>query len=277
MNLVAHPVFDGEVLTIDGKITPQKYIFSLKARRIPPNSGSKAANVHSLMRSGFRVPQGYVISWDAHEAYRHADESILPKLHAELDNFIHPKTRYAVRSSANVEDTSENSFAGQFRTLLDVQGIENVLESCKVIWDSVSTSNADAYLISHPIDWQEVKMGVLVQEMVEPVLSGVVFSKNPINALDEIIIEAVNGYGTALVQDGVTPLRWVNKWGCWITKPEEGDDFDGVIEQVLQGTNKIVQILNTEVDLEWVFDGENLYWLQVREITALQSGSVYSN
>ncbi len=56
-------------------------------------------------------------------------------------------------------------------------------------------------------------MAVIIQDMIDPVLSGVSFSKNPITGLDEIVVEAVQGSGTALVQAGVTPFRWVNKWG----------------------------------------------------------------
>ncbi len=52
-------------------------------------------------------------------------------------------------------------------------------------------------------------MAVIIQEMVPPKWSGVVFSQNPMTGANELIMEIVPGEGTALVQNGITPERWV--------------------------------------------------------------------
>ncbi len=54
-------------------------------------------------------------------------------------------------------------------------------------------------------------MALIIQEMVEPQLSGVVFSKNPLTRLDGVIVETVQGLGTLLVSRGKTPDTWVYK------------------------------------------------------------------
>jgi pyruvate,water dikinase len=123
-------------------------------------------------------------------------------------------------------------------------------------------------------------MAVLLQEMVSPMLSGVVFSVNPLTGMDEIIVEAVRGSGEALVQGGVQPHRWVNKWGAWVEVPrgeraQEGIDLS-LIEQVVDQTRAIAKAYGRPVDLEWMWDGKTLYWLQLREITALDI-DIYSN
>jgi len=133
------------------------------------------------------------------------------------------------------------------------------------------------YLNKQYILDESLKMAVIIQEMVAPEISGVVFSKNPITALDEIVIEAVRGSGTLLVQEGVSPLRWVNKWGEWVENPQDQDGLLHLVNQVVAQTLKISRTFGKDVDLEWVYDGSNLYWLQMRDITSLEGVKLYSN
>ena len=91
------------------------------------------------------------------------------------------------------------------------------------------------------------------------------------------MIEAVQGDGLKLVQSGTTPHRWIYKWGKWITQPEERMIPLAVIQQVVDGTKQIVKALKKPVDLEWVFDGQSIVWVQVRDITTLKNLSIYSN
>ena len=64
-------------------------------------------------------------------------------------------------------------------------------------------------------------MAVIIQEMIQPVYAGVSLSRNPVTGADEVVVEAVEGSGEALVQSGVTPMRWINKWDNWILQPAE--------------------------------------------------------
>ncbi len=190
---------------------------------------------------------------------------------------LNPETFYAVRSSANIEDSLESSFAGQFKSVLNVQGVDNVFQAIWSIWGTVQADNVQSYLEQHDISTEELLMGVIVQEMITPVYAGVALSRNPVTGADEIVVEAVEGSGDALVQSGVTPHRWINKWGTYILKPESEIIPISLIEQVVDETRTIGKKLKSHVDLEWVYDGEHLYWLQVREITTLNRHNVYSN
>ena len=102
-------------------------------------------------------------------------------------------------------------------------------------------------------------------------------SRNPVTGASEIVVEAVLGFGDALVQGGITPQRWVNKWGVWLAKPDAETIPLKLIDQVVGETRLITQKLRSDVDLEWAYDGENLYWLQERDITTLNRHNVYSN
>ncbi len=251
-------------------------ICELGSRRLPAIIGGKAERLHFLLRRGWPVPHSYVCTWDAYERYHAGDTELTASLRSELQATLAKDCSYAVRSSASIEDGREHSFAGQFKTFLDVQGVEGVLEAMQLIWEGALEPGVEAYLEKHSIDPGDLKMAIIIQEMVQPRFSGVSFSKNPMTGMDEVIVEAVQGSGEALVQEGTTPMRWINKWGSWIAKADVQGPELGLIEEVVQQTKAIARLYGRPVDLEWVHDGRTLNWVQLREITALDI-PVYSN
>ena len=252
-------------------------LIPLNKRRIPQAVGNKALNLHRLVDIGLRIPETYFIPWDAYLRFTQADVNLLGELRSTLQNHIDPNKTYAVRSSANIEDDIERSFAGQFDSVLDVQGVDDVLKAIQVVWESGRSPRVSAYLEQHDFDADELMMGVILQEMVQSVFAGVALSRNPVTGADEVVVEAVEGSGEALVQSGVTPSRWINKWGTWIGEPAKDQIPLSLIEEVVEETRRIARTLDSFVDLEWVFDGVDIYWLQVREITTLNRHNVYSN
>ena len=85
------------------------------------------------------------------------------------------------------------------------------------------------------------------------------------------------GAGTALVQEGITPLRWVNRSGLWKSSPQNSPIETSLIEMVCQQTRQIAASFKAAVDLEWVYDGQELFWVQMREISSLRNLPTYSN
>ncbi len=255
----------------------RQYVFRIDGRRPPASVGNKAFNIHRLIQMGGRVPKTYAISWEAYDRYVQDHVSILEELRQQLTYVLDPTGTYAVRSSANIEDALEGSFAGQFKTILGVQGEQAIMTAIQSIWSSVNSPGVKAYLEKLPIQQRELHMGILVQEMVKPVVSGVAFSRNPITGEDEIIVEAVLGTGTTLVQEGVTPLHWVNRSGLWKTFPHKSPIETGLIAMVCNDTRQITASFKVAIDLEWVYDGQELFWVQMREISSLIHLTTYSN
>jgi phosphohistidine swiveling domain-containing protein len=244
----------------------------------PPDSiGSKAMNLWRLRKHGFRVPNTYVLTWEAYQRHQTNPEETLEEIKFELEHILHPDLTYAVRSSADIEDSPDHSYAGQFTSVLDVQGVEQAVKAVEEVWRETRTERVRSYTGKAQNDPENIRMAVIIQEMVHPLISGVSFSINPITALDETTVEAVQGRGELLVQEGVTPLRWVMKWGKWIEQPEPNKVPLKLIQQVVDQTRKISRTFKREVDLEWVFDGNDLYWVQMRDITAVAKADVYSN
>jgi phosphohistidine swiveling domain-containing protein len=239
--------------------------------------GIKAEHLHWLIRQGQKVPLTYVLPYDVYEFYRRDRKRLLDDLGSEITSVLDMSIDYAVRSSANAEDSKTHSFAGQFKSILHVSGLDAILDAVEEVFQAVETPKIQTYLEKVNFAPDDLKMAVILQEMVTPVTSGVAFSKNPMTGLNEIVIEAVEGSGEALLQGGVTPNRWVHKWGNWIARPEKTEIDESILEEVAQETKQIAKAYGSAVDLEWVFDGENVYWVQLREITGLEGVPVYSN
>jgi phosphohistidine swiveling domain-containing protein len=254
-----------------------RYLLELSEKRLPESAGNKALHMRRLAAAGARVPRTWVVRWEAFQRYLADDVQLVEELRAELATRLDPQKVYAVRSSASIEDGLQRSFAGQFKSVLNVRGLDNVFQAMWAIWGTTSSPAVLSYLEKHGLHADRLYMAVIVQEMVRPACAGVALSRNPVTGADEVVVEAVEGAGDALVQSGVTPYRWVNKWGAYIVQPEAGNIPGVLVDQVVGETRRIAANLKAHVDLEWAYDGRHLYWLQVREITALNKRNVYSN
>ena len=258
-------------------ITNNGLVVPLDDKHLGNTCGNKAKNLRALQSAGYLIPRTWVCGWKVYERYQMNDLSLIEELKEDVAQIIQPGKKYAIRSSANFEDDVNQSFAGQFKTVLDVTTPDGVLQAIWSIWATTSSQPVQEYIQKHFRQGQGLRMAVIIQEMVSPVVSGVAFSKNPMTGMDEILVEAVEGRGDQLVQEGVTPYRWVWKWGHWITKVNHDRIPLSLIEQVVTGTRELSKTFGYDADLEWVYDGEKVYWLQIRQITSIEGISVYSN
>ncbi|WP_182443490.1 rifamycin-inactivating phosphotransferase [Streptacidiphilus sp. PB12-B1b] len=113
---------------------------------------------------------------------------------------------YAVRSSATAEDLPTASFAGQQDTYLNVVGPAAVLRHVSRCWASLFTDRAVAYRRQHGIDHRAVRMAVVVQRMVVPDASGVLFTADPVTGDRTVAtVDAAFGLGEAVVSGLVNP------------------------------------------------------------------------
>ena len=253
------------------------YIIEIIKGKKLTNVGGKAAHFEFFLDQMVAMPRTFVIQWTAFVAAEQDETAVLQTLRSEIETVLDENRPYAVRSSANVEDGGQYSFAGQFESVLDVQGVDAILEAIQTVWHSARRESLRPYLDQAGLTESDVKMAVILQEMVEPKASGVSFSKNPMTGMDETIVEAVPGSGEALVQEGVTPNRWVHKWGDWITQTNPDNLPLSLIETIVSETKRLAKAYGAPIDLEWVWDGTAVNWVQIREITTLKNINVYSN
>lgn len=123
--------------------------------------------------------------------------SILKKAHEPV--FV------AVRSSATAEDSLGASFAGANETFLNVKGKTNIIEAVKKCFASLFTARSIYYRVKKGFKHEQVLLCVVIQKMVNSEKSGVIFSKNPIDENDRVVIESVFGLGEGIVSGRVSP------------------------------------------------------------------------
>ncbi len=112
----------------------------------------------------------------------------------------------AIRSSATAEDLPDASFAGQQETYLNVTGVNNVIQSVKECYASLFTDRAIFYRIQKGFNHVDVALSAIVQMMCYSESSGVIFTMDPTNGDESLVlIEASYGLGEYVVKGTVTP------------------------------------------------------------------------
>jgi phosphohistidine swiveling domain-containing protein len=247
----------------------KRYLYALKDCSVFIKGGSKAKNLHFLIRHGFAVPPGWVVSWDALSDYQIQSDAVLAVLRRELAAKLDPEHEYALRSSASIEDDDHCSCAGLFLSILKVKGVDQILKSIQAVWQSLESAEYNAYRLKNPGLAVQPRMAVIIQEMIPAIFSGIVFSKNPITGLSETIIEVGRGTGDELAAARHNPERWISKWGNWLQRPDPGLISEELARAIVSQAGSAARQYGRPVDLEWAYDGQSLYFLQVRPITQL--------
>ena len=251
-----------------------RYIYSLKSRFNVTETGNKAQSILFLKRHNCRIPSTFILLARTLDEYRLYGNSIIEKLKKEIARL--PDCKYAIRSSTNIEDSENHSFAGQFQTLTNIRGCDNILNAIVDVWKSVDSNGKGEYILKIAGPERPVKCAVMIQEMVDSIFSGVSFSLNPVTNLNEIIVEAVEGQGENLVQKGATPFRWRIKENLILEGPEDHPLLN-IVKAVAKTTISLKKQFKKHVDIEWAYDGKEVYFLQIRSVTGTDEIQVYSN
>lgn len=298
------------------------------------NAGGKAMSVNELSKIDVNVPSAIVITTEAYRKHLNSlqfedideylsegdigkkssklrDKILNKKVSDEVskdilesyDNSFSEGSRVAVRSSATSEDMEDSSFAGQQDTYLNIKK-DNLVRKVKECWSSLFTERACLYRDEHKISHEESEMAVLVQQMVDAELSGVMFTNNPLNGDDELTIESAWGLGEGVVSGEVTPDRYIIdgetgdinikdlstkrkmfEWdGSETTVSEVPDSKKEVetldedkIRMLWESANNILEHYGEPQDVEWAIYENNLYILQSRPITSIKDNMTENN
>ncbi len=228
--------------------------------------GGKAKGLQLLKNLGFRVPEAFVL---IHPENQKIDNELLRACLTRLGDG--PK---AVRSSAVSEDGNAASFAGQFETFLDLNSFEEIKDAIHKCITAAGARRVRSYS-GNLLSDADLRISVILQNMVDARVAGVVFSVNPVNnRRDKIMVNAVTGKGEELVS-GMKDAhhyeiyRSGSNLGTEVSK--NGRLLDEThLKEILDGTLYAENHIKQPIDLEWVIDHQGiLHWLQVRPVTTL--------
>ncbi len=178
----------------------------------------------------------------------------------------------AVRSSGVKEDSVDHSFAGQFETLLNVEPTSRaILAAIQRVWASEWNWQNIVYHQKKELPLSNIGMGVILQRMISPSYSGVVFTMNPTGTGEkEMIIEYVEGLGEQLVSGQKTPERVVIDRTKWQPRAGSEQPLLNQYPELPRYFRDIEKEFDMFVDVEWAIENNRLFILQIRPITKLQ-------
>ncbi len=289
--------------------------------------GGKAYNLSKMFNYGIKVPDGFVVTSVAYDVYikknllKQKMDQILSthslsaiksqEMKALFDIETFPEDlkqeiliemrkiasgRVAVRSSSTAEDLPGMSFAGQYSSYLNVT-VSDLIEKVVLCWQSLWNERAIEYRAKHNVT-TEFSHSVVIQEMINAKLAGVIFTANPMNGIrDEMLINSSYGLGEAIVSGQVNPDQYtVDIISGKITKEEialkeilcqysaEGIEYIPVAESnqsvsslnenhikaIVEVAAKIEDYYGKPQDIEFAVDGnDKIFIVQSRDITTL--------
>lgn len=287
-------------------------------------AGGKGANLHALTRAGLAVPEWFVLPTTAFDYFirekklqdkltkalelspaQAADEIEKMFLSAGMPQDLaalvleHWESRLdrgmvSVRSSAADEDGSSHSFAGQLSSYLYLDNPDTIVESVLRCWASGFTERGLVYRKENGLTSSGVKVAVVVQRMIDPEVSGVMFTQDPTKPnRHALMINAVYGVGEGLVGGHLDPDTWTlapdgsvieenlvdkdKKWvraeggGCHevnLQKVETGPCLEKKhLAELAEMAQKIEALYRFPQDVEWAYKDGKLWLLQSRPIT----------
>jgi pyruvate,water dikinase len=273
----------------------------------PSRAGGKGWQLGILAELGAPVPEGFVIDVTASAAHRRGEplpESLVAILAGELARRGWLDRPLAVRSSAAAEDSQRASFAGIHSSSLNVCGLDACVQAVREVWDSFWSPAALAYRQRLGIPAVETAMAVVVMPLVTAVAAGVAFTCDPVSGReDQVLIHSNWGLGEALVGGQIEPdehrlqedythdrlvlvgkrrgskLRRSEVAACggtelremptelasrWVLSDEQALELGAIARDAAFA----LDYASPCHDIEWVWDGNKLWIVQARAITA---------
>ena len=283
-------------------------LVSLDDKTVNDKLGNKGLSLLQLRGEGFNVPAGFILDSDTYDdfvkhnglsnviaeamsslnkdnvkevsekvcaAFEGASlpEETIEQIRAKANNL----KLYAVRSSGTKEDMDDFSFAGQYETFLNTAGNDvpaKVIECYKSMFSEVILS----YLADRKIDHNDLKMSVVVQEMVESDYSGICFTLNPATGTDtEILMEVSEGLGEDIVSGKTVPEQYFYDWykSAMLRKdPKNHFLTDTQVETFGEEFSRIQQYYGYPCDIEFAVKNGELFILQARRITKIMYSEI---
>ena len=269
--------------------------------------GNKGRFLLLMKQNGFNVPGGFVLDSDTYDETVKGslqqrietelaaltlenikqtgerlkalfDEVTLPEdVSREISGLLKPDSLYAVRSSGTKEDLDEFSFAGQYQTFLNTpaKDVEAKVIEC---YRSMFGETILSYIVNRRIDTADLKMAVVVQEMVPSEVSGICFTIDPVTGDDKtMLIEVSEGLGEDIVSGKTAPEQYRYNWYENTEKDRAASNrlIPAVkLSEYARVFSGIQQQFGYPCDIEFALAGGELYILQSRRITKLNYSGI---
>lgn len=281
-------------------------------------SADLASAAHDFMRKTVRVPKGIAIPFSVQQEFlesasaiqqgigklkmalelgvREVDalclqlqqmirtvrmtDKVRNRIDAEIAKHLSGVSSFVIRSSSNAEDLQGFSAAGIYESISSVTKADKIFESLKEVWASLLSPRSVRLRQQVGISLDDCYMGVIVQEMIESDIGGVLVTTNPSNPKDfrnvymNVSLKSVE----KVVQGSVLPIQMIyNTVEGGGRTLSLGDFADGVTAdqatmlQKLAFAGRLLQshfspdyTFSQPVDIEWLAGDAGIGILQIR-------------
>ena len=260
-------------------------------------AGNKGSYLDKMKKAGFNVPRGFVLDSDEYDItvrngkiedkiigstkgltkenisdvskdIRSLFDGIEPA--SDIRGLLDKDKRYAVRSSGTMEDLEGFSFAGQYDTFLNVAP-EDIPDKIIECYKSAFSETVLCYLADNGLDASDLKMSVVVQEMVDSDLSGICFTADPVTGDAKVmLIEVAEGLGEDTVSGRNKPEDYYYDWyeGRQVRIAEDNKLLSsGKVSEAAKVFLEVAKSFGFPCDIEFAVKDGNIYILQSRQIT----------
>ena len=265
--------------------------------------GNKAKFLIEMKSASFNVPDGFAIDSDTYEEEirnNNIDKEIksyLKKLNQnniseiskeitslfdsfefsnktkkEIEKRLDDNTLYAVRSSGLKEDLDDYSFAGQYKTFLNTKK-RSILKKIIECYQSMFSEVILSYFINNGLSTDDLKMCVIVEEMVPSEYSGICFTVDPVSGNDKtMLIEVGEGLGENIVSGLNKPEQYYFNWFNEEYIVNENNHYlnPNLVKKIGLEFYRIMQYFGYPCDIEFALVKDKLYILQARKITKIE-------
>lgn len=247
------------------------FILKLQSQNIS-EIGCKAWNLLKLEKAGFRVPPSLVLTAQFIDANR-TDLARLLVQHC----ICMPRGNFAVRSSGVQEDLAQASFAGQYKTLLDVKMAE-IEKAVLEVTNNSDTTGLNLYrkhLNQTKDNSLNLRPSVLIQPMLYADVSGIAFSVHPSTGEVATFISCIKGVGEKLASGELSgqTFKFKKRIAERIDESKEVEEEANLtfaqLKEIDRLTRKVSRYFGSPQDIEWAYVGRKLYLLQARPITTI--------
>lgn len=219
--------------------------------------GGKTLSLKRLQDAGYNVPIFIAVSTSTITQLIGANGNINEEKLVDLTKKItdtFPQERYAIRSSALIEDTAQHSFAGQFMTKID-QSPDQLSQAIREI---ITHAHHALNTLGKNLD----QFSIIIQKYIIADYAGITFTRNPLGGR-ELVMEYHQGIGEDIVSGAVKPQKYAIYWN------QSAEKILPNIDLALENFKKIEQFYGTPQDIEWCIKNNEWHILQSRPITTL--------
>ena len=177
----------------------------------------------------------------------------------------HVVAPFSVRSSSVYEDGNSKSAPGVFESFLMVndEDLELTIKKC---WASNFSIRSLFYFGNEFCSLDDIKMGVIIQNMQEGNYAGIMFTINPVTGEQEYVVELVTGYSELLTDGAKAGSRIVIDPERKKVKNGISADSEMIYQLACMG-ERLQERFACPVDIEWSYKAGRFYLIQVRPVS----------